>query len=667
MEQRIDGKTMNITQENINKLREIFPEVFTENKIDFDKLQIVLGENIEKSNEKYEFSWNGKFEAMKIAQQQSTGTLIPCKEESKDWDTTENLYIEGDNLEVLKLLQKSYVNSIKMIYIDPPYNTGKDFVYKDNFADNITNYKEITKQTTKSNAETDGRYHTNWLNMMYPRLKLARNLLTDDGSIFISIDDNELENLTKLCDEIFGEYNFVTLITREAIKGGSLSRFLRNVNDYVLVYAKNINTLTFGGIETEGITLNLEDEYGKYAKGRELNKWGAGSRREDSPGMWFAIPGPNGEDVYPIRNDGSEGRWRLSKKNILELIQNHNVIYEKRNDGTYVVYQKIRDDSKRTKQFTNLFIDNYINARGTEEIKDLFNINTSNFDYSKPVKLINDLILMANLEDNDIVLDFFSGSATTAHAVIENNANNGKNNKFICVQLPEKTEEDSEARKTGYNTICEIGKERIRRAGQKIKDNLAHYGKERDIEGKTILSVGTSGDIDYVEYKDNETGEITSESRFIREPKDIYKYNPEKLDIGFKVFKLESSNLNKWDNSPTQDVDNLISRLQANLFYIKEDRNNIDLVYEIMLKYGLPLTLPVQEKMMDGHKVYIIEQNSYKILICLDQNIAIETIEKMTNEPIKTFVFADHCFADANVLINTEEILKKKSKNLRIF
>src|SRR5690606_14568749 len=282
--EKLDGKSMNIVKANIEALKQLFPEVVTEEKIDFEKLKLILGEEIETRNEKYEFTWHGKTQAMKLAQTPSTGTLRPDKASSKNWDTTENLYIEGDNLEVLKQLQKSYFGKIKMIYIDPPYNTGKDFVYKDDFRDNIKNYKEMTQQTTKANTETSGRYHTDWLNMMYPRLKLARNLLRDDGAIFISIDDTEVANLRKMCDEIFGEINFIANITREAIKGGSVSKHIRTTHDNILIYAKNEACLSFSGIEVQGVKLNLEDEKGKYAKGRELNKWGAGSRREDAPG-----------------------------------------------------------------------------------------------------------------------------------------------------------------------------------------------------------------------------------------------------------------------------------------------------------------------------------------------------------------------------------------------
>lgn len=319
------------------------------------------------------------------------------------------------------------------------------------------------------NTYSNGSFHSDWCSMMYARLIVSRSLLASNGVIFISIDDNEYKNLENLCNEVFGESNKIASITREAIKGGSKSKNIREVSDYVLCYAKEFEKIEFGGIEGEGIDLNLEDEYGKYAKGRELNKWGAGSRREDSPSMYYPIPGPDGEDVYPIRNDGSEGRWRLGKEKMTALLKAHNAIFERRDNGTYIVYEKIRNNAPKIKQFTTLFKDDYINAKGTEEIKNLFGVERAIFDFSKPTSLIKDLILLADARES-IILDFFSGSATTAHAVMKLNTEDEGNRKFIMVQLPEETANDSEAYKAGYKNICEIGKERIRRAGKKIKE-----------------------------------------------------------------------------------------------------------------------------------------------------------------------------------------------------
>lgn len=624
----MDGKTMNITEENLNKLRDLFPEVFEEGKINFDKLQVVLGENIDKSNEKYEFSWNGKFEAMKLAQLQSTGTLIPCKEKSKDWDTTQNLYIEGDNLEVLKLLQKSYVNQIKMIYIDPPYNTGNDFVYKDNFADNIANYKEITGQATKSNAETAGRYHTNWLNMMYPRLKLARNLLTNDGIIFISIDDNEQNNLKRICDEIFGENNFVANVMVKANpRGRQSSSYFAQVHDYLLIYRKTEDLELVGfdiSEEDKNKRFNKVDEQGTYYEEWELRKRGADSRREDSPNLYFPIyynqttneistsrqVGFNIE-IIPKLSDGTDGRWRWSKEKVEK--DKAKLYVRKNTKGIFNIYEKKLIDEKSKQLAPTIWDYSDVNTElGTKLVKSLFGNTKSYFDFPKPLGLIDRLMKLLD-DKNYTVLDFFSGSGTTANAVMELNAQDNGKRKFICVQLPEKCDESSDAYKDGYSTICDIAEKRISISGDKIKEKS------------------------------------------------------ENVDTGFKVFKLDTSNLVKWNNTPTEDVEELKKRLQQNLFYIVDGRSNMDLVYEIMLKYGLPLTLPITEKKYGDYKAYEIASDAYKVMICLDRNLPIEIIEQMTDESVGTYVFADHCFSDANILINTEEILKKKSKNLRIF
>lgn len=614
--ERVSSQSLDIEEVNKEKLKSVFPECFAEGKLDIDKLLNLCGEYIDNDFEKYKFEWKGKSECYKIAGKRSTGTLRPCKEESVNFDTTNNLYIEGDNLEVLKLLQTAYYRKVKMIYIDPPYNTGNDFVYEDDFKDPIAKYKEVTQQTTKSNPETMGRYHTNWLNMMYPRLRLASNLLRDDGVIFISIDDNEVTNLKKLCDEVFGEENFVAQITREAIKGGSQSKYIRVTHDYLLIYTKSISRVEFGGIEVEGISLNLKDEKGAYAKGRELNKWGAGSRREDSPSMWFPIKGPNGEDVYPIRNDGSEGRWRLGKEKMYKIVSEGDVIFEKRQNGTYIVYEKIRDDSSRLKQFISIFKDNYINAKGTEDIKKLFNIERSYFDYAKPINFIIDIMKMSAIQANDIILDFFSGSATTAHAVMQLNAEDGGNRKFICVQLPELCDEKSEAYKAGYKNICEIGKERIRRAGKKIAEQNSS------------------------------------------------------VDVGFKVFKLDSSNLIKWDSTPTEDVEELQKRLALLNETIKPERNELDVVYEAMLKLGMKLDIPVKDVNINDKKAYLIEDNNAYTLICLDygsDGINADDMKTMCEEYKPTRIVAsEQAFKDDIALSNAHYILKDHNIEMKL-
>ena len=615
---KMDGMTMNIEQANVEKLKEVFPEVFADGKVDFDKLQGLLGNYIADDKEKYSFSWKGKVDSLRLAQKRSTGTLRPCKEESKNWDTTENLYIEGDNLEVLKLLQSSYLNSIKMIYIDPPYNTGNDFVYTDDFADGIAHYKEVTGQATKSNPETAGRYHTNWLNMMYPRLKLARNLLTDDGVIFISIDENEIANLRKICNEIFGEDNFIgTFIWRKKDGGGQAKDYFVIEHEYIVGYRKS-DALQWED-EKEIRDIN---EYKKIdAKGRykitKLAKWGNTARREDRPSMYFPLNAPDGTLAYPIAPDGNDGRWRIGKEKMNELVQNDLIYWEKKND-LWIPYEKeyFTNQSKIIKQRSILY-DVANTGDGTDCLTELFGIKDI-FENPKPFEIIIKLLKPVTSK-NDIILDFFSGSATIAHAVMKLNAEDGFNRKYICVQLPEKTESNSVANKAGYQTICEIGKERIRRAGEKIKEE--NKGKE----------------------------------------------GIDNLDIGFKVFKLDSSNLVKWDNTPTTDEEEVKKRIQQSLFYLVEGREDLDLVYEIMLKYGLSLTLPVEERKFDGVTAYIINHPDYKVLICLQPNITLSAVEEMDKETIGTYIFADRCFADANILSNTEEILKKKDKEMRLF
>ena len=596
---QLDGKSKDLVNENIEKLKEIFPEVFSEGKIDFSKLEEELGNFKEKSDERYNFTWNGKSEAKKIALTPSTGTLRPCKVESKDWDTTQNLYIEGDNLEVLKLLQKSYHKKVKMIYIDPPYNTGKDFVYKDNFRDNIKNYLEITGQVDSdgnklsTNSETSGRYHSDWLNMMYPRLKLARNLLKDDGVIFISIDDNEVANLRKLCDEIFGEDNFISeFVWKSKLGKVGTTSTVSITHEYILCYSKSASLTAFKMIE-------------KYSDGRKenLRQWGQADRREDRPSMYYPIE-INGVTVFPIKEDGTDGRWRVGKETAEELLNSGTLELSNKN-GQYNIYRNFPSGISLTPFETLLLDDIGTTAKGSLILKDLE--LQKFFDYSKPIELITFFInLVAN--ENDIILDFFSGSATTAHTVMKLNSEDDGNRKFICVQLPESTDEKSEAYKAGYKNICEIGKERIRRAGEKVKSE----------SGKT------------------------------------------ELDIGFKVLKLDSSNIKSWDS----DFENLEANLLESVENIKSDRSEEDLLYEILLKYGLPLSLPIEEKEVNGKKLYNIGFGA--LIICLDSNISIDitdeiiAIKKEHDSEITRVVFKDSGFKNATEKTN---IIKTLNQN----
>lgn len=433
IETKLNGTTPDIAEENIAKLKEIFPDVFCEGKVDFEKLQQVLGNYVEDAKERYNFSWNGKGKALKLAQSPSTGTLLPCKEESKDWDTTENLYIEGDNLEVLKLLQKSYHNKIKMIYIDPPYNTGHDFVYKDNFKDNLQNYLEITGQTDEdgnkmtTNSESNGRYHTDWLNMMYPRLRLARNLLTDDGVIFISIDDNEQTNLKKLCDEVFGENNYIGTLIRKVMEGGkSDSNGLAVEQEYCHLYGKN----GLQGIykkESEHLDhYNKKDEYFEergYYYLKPLENGGLGY----VPSLDYPIMGPDGVDIYPGDYHGDNGyRWVWGKEKLERALSLDMIVFtpSQKDNSKYKVYYKTyekvdTDGNPSIKQlpFSTLYLDGYTNRQAVNELKKLFD-DIRVFDYTKPISFLKEVLSMSSKEDC-YVMDFFSGSGSFAQAVMQ--------------------------------------------------------------------------------------------------------------------------------------------------------------------------------------------------------------------------------------------------------
>ena len=601
----LDGKTPDIAEENIQKLRQLFPDVFTEDKVDFEKLQQVLGDYVEDGNERYNFTWNGKGRALRLSQTPSLGTLRPCKEESKDWDTTQNLYIEGDNLEVLKLLQKSYHSKVKMIYIDPPYNTGKDFVYPDDFHDSLENYKKLTGQVDSegnrisTNTEASGRYHTDWLNMMYPRLRLARNLLADDGVIFISIDDNEVANLKKICDEIFGEDNFTGEIIRKtkSMTGDEGAGFnLQHEN--LIFYAKNKDNLVLNGEEK---TFNNYTNPDNDPKG----EWTSGdpSAKSGSESTYFEIINPftNKADLPP------KGRfWAFSKASLEKYIENGKIKFKKeyRDNERGFIFKRYKNELQSLFNPVNsLFpIENeYMNQVGTKEVQLI--LEGELFNNPKPVLFIEKLVKYS-VSKNDIILDFFSGSATTAHAVMQLNAEDGGNRKFIMVQLPEPTDNPE------FANICEIGKERIRRAGEKIKE----------------------------ENKDKE--------------------NIANLDIGFKVLKLDTSNIRKWQ----PDYDNLEQSILDYVDNYVDGRTELDVVYEIMLKYGLDLTYPVDEFVIAQKKVYSIGFGM--LMICLDNEITtevakgiLEKVKELAPETTRV-VFKDNGFKTDSNKTNIKEILK---------
>ena len=557
---------------NLAALQQLFPSVVCEGKVDFDALRQLLGDDVAKDDELYGLQWHGKARARRNALTPSLGTLRPCKAESKNWDSTQNLYIEGDNLEVLKLLQKSYAGKVKMIYIDPPYNTGKEFVYPDNYQNGIEHYLKLTGQTDsfKANAETGGRYHTDWLNMMYPRLMLARELLSDDGVIFISIDDNEVKNLKSICDEVFGEINFMTCVTRATgtPTGGGFDGLVNEL-DYVMIYAKNINYAIINGMpmtEEDASIYDLEDEKGRYLI-RSLRRTGGEDRREDRPTMFFPIVSPDGTEIYPMGPTGYESRWICSPAKVDELAKQGMLEWKKNKENKWQVYQKFYLEN-RTKAPGNLWCDIEGNKKATRDIRDIFDSNKV-FDFPKPVGFLKKCLMIGSDKDS-LILDFFSGSATTAHAVMQLNAEDGGNRRFIMVQLPEACVEGSEAAKAGYKNICEIGKERIRRAGEMVKE---------------------------------EAGE-----------------KAEGLDIGFRVFKLDSSNVKPWDTEA--GMLNMQLEQESNL---RPERSSEDIFYEVLLKQGIELTEDCHTREVAGHTVYSLGYGQY--YCCFDERIGDEAQE----------------------------------------
>lgn len=619
-ESKLIGQSLDIVAENVQKLKSLFPEIVTEDKIDFEKLQAVLGKYIDNDNERYNFTWHGKSKALRLAQTPSIGTLRPCKEESKDWDTTQNLYIEGDNLEVLKLLQKTYHNKIKIIFIDPPYNTGNDFVYQDDYEDNLENYLKITGQRGENggristNSEASGRYHTNWLNMMYPRLRLARNLLTDDGAIFITIDDKEVDNLKKVCNEVYGEENFIAcVIWQHSIQPkGYLGKFSVHHN-YILIYCKS-SKFVLGSLERTAEHNKAYSNPDNDSRGL----WRPGDVRNAlyRPNLIYDIITPSGKVIKPPANG-----WRWSKETLYEKIKTGEIVFN--SDETKII-RKIYLDTVEGRAPETIWFGKEVGTTrdAISTIKELFN-NETPFETPKPIGLIKKCLLLSSDTDS-IILDFFSGSATTAHAVMQLNAEDGGNRKFIMVQLPEPCGKDTEAYKAGYKNICEIGKERIRRAGEKIKSELM----EKQSGQMSLIEENTPID-------------------------------PEKLDIGFKVFKLDSSNLKKWN----PDYDNLETSLEEMISNYVDGRTELDVVYEIMLKYGIDLTLPVEEYDFNSKKLYSIGFGA--LIICLDDEITkdiagvIIKLKKELNPETMRVVFKDNGFKDDATKTNVNENLKQ--------
>ena len=645
--ERLELKSVDGAQLNLDALYQIAPSCFTESAdpktgkikrmVNFDTLRQLLGDDaVEDAPEAYEFNWVGKQAARAEVLRPINKTLRPVKEDSVDWDNTQNLYIEGDNLEVLKLLQKSYLGKVKMIYIDPPYNTGNDFVYHDDFARSQAeedlfagNVDELGNRFIK-NTDSNGRYHSDWCSMIYSRLMVARSLLTDDGAIFISIDDNEQENLKRICDEIFGEANYIGKIAVvNNLKGRNDKKDIATCHEYLCIYGKT--EFAAGGMpltEEQKLKFDKRDEKGNPYQLRDLRKRGRPDRREDRPNMFFPIyynverkecslePQAGWIEILPLRGDGSDGRWRWGKDRVKQNLS----ILEPRYShisGRWGIEHRVylnptlnpvcnEDDEEeleeRVSKSKSFWMGGDLSSDvGRRQLKELF--ENAYFDYPKSIGFIINTLYMG-AEQDTIILDFFSGSATTAHAVMQLNSEDGGNRKFILVQLPEETPEDSEAHKAGYKNICEIGKERIRRAGKKIK----------------------------------EENPLTTQD----------------LDTGFRVFRVDSSNYEEVEHTPKdwnqQELDLFLNN-------IKSDRTDLDLLFGCMLDWGVLLSLPMTTEEVDGKKIYTVNEGD--LVACFADKVTDNVVRAMAEKQPLRVIFRDSCFERDADKINIYETFKQ--------
>ena len=605
----MDGQSLSPLTEKLKLLKQIIPEAFTEDKIDWEKLRITLGEDINFANERYVLNWAGKSDAFRLMQKSTTRTLVPVREESVNFDETQNVFIEGENLDVLKVLQKSYFGKVKMIYIDPPYNTGNDsFIYSDRFAETKDEYQKrvgdkddegyITNEGIfRKNSRENGQYHSNWLNMMMPRLFLARNLLRDDGVIFISIDDNEVHNLRLLMNEIFGEENFIAQITRATgtPTGGGGVKPIVNEIDYLLVYSKSPD-LKFSGTpltKEESAIYDKEDEYGVYLI-RPLRRTGGEDRREDRPTMYYPLTAPDGSEVFPIAPAGYESRWICGKDKFDELNSANLIEWKQDADNNWNVYQKFYLEG-RLKQPGNLWTKIEGNKKATRDVRDLFD-GKKVFDFPKPEGLISK-ILQISTDTEDIILDFFAGSGTTAHAVMQLNKEDDGNRKYILVQMPEPCDEKSEAFKAGYKTIADIAKERIRRAGKKIQSEIEAESKKKETE---------------LNFNNTEN-------------------KPLEIDTGFKVFHLSESNFKEWRQPEAYTTEALAEQLKLFIDPVAENANLQNMVYELLLKSGKDLNVNIET--CNGY--HLIEGNELALILeKVDEQIITEVLTKQPKKVI---------------------------------
>ncbi|TLU53284.1 MAG: site-specific DNA-methyltransferase [Chlorobium sp.] len=624
----------NLTDGNIDRIRELFPACVTEAHdehgtlklaVDFDQLKQELSDSIvEGPQERYHLNWPGKREALLTANAPIAKTLRPCREESVDFDTTKNLFIEGDNLDALKLLQETYLGKVKMIYIDPPYNTGNDFIYEDDFAENTdefllrSNQKDEEGNRLTANTESNGRFHSDWLSMIYPRLKLARNLLRDDGVIFISIDDGEVAQLRKMCDEVFGEGNFLAqLVWERAFSPKNDAKYISNSHDYVVMFAKSILDFSIGRLE------RTEEANSRYA-----------NPDNDPRGLWsssdisvktyaaandFSINTPSGKIIEP-----PAGRcWRLSKKAFLERLEDNRIWFGPNGDNVPRIKRFLSEIREGMTPTSLLFYKDVGHSQeGSQEVKKLLE-DQGVFDGPKPVRLLRRLLSLANTDRDTIILDFFAGSATTAHAVMQLNADDGGNRKFIMVQLPEPCNEQSEAFKAGYKTIAEISKERIRRAGKKIKDE-----KEQTATGQGVL-----------------------------------QYAPTHLDTGFRVLKVDSSNMAEVYYTPDAVKQEELFNAVDN---IKPDRTPEDLLFQILLDLSVDLSLPIHKELIQGKSLFFVNQPPYDLIACFDTGVSEELVKELAQHKPLRVVFRDTGFTTDTVKINVDQIFKQLSPGTEV-
>ncbi len=621
VETRMPLTSADIVAERMDGLRQLFPEVFAEGKVDFEKLKLVLGEEIDEGPERYGLTWAGKADAIRAIQVPSVGTLAPVREESVDFDSTENLMIEGDNLEVLKLLQKAYHGRIKMIYIDPPYNTGKEFIYPDNFRDGLKDYLRYSGQVDgeglklSSNTETSGRYHSRWLSMMYPRLFLARNLLREDGVIFVSIDDHEVHNLRHLMDEIFGPENFVATIIWKKMDSPSRneeSRPVSSYHDYIVAYCRSAENGRIYRMSKPEILdaypLRLDD--GRLARRRQLRKNGKNARREDRPTLWYPLTAPDGTTVFPVAPEGWEGRWVLSKDTWEEREAAGLTQWIKRDYGWVPYYIEVAPETPEV-PWPTLWDDLEQNRQAKAHFNALMAGTGATFENPKPVSLLKRIVKLS-MDAGDTCLDFFAGSGTTGEAILRLNAEDGGDRKFILVQLPEPAEVE------GYPTIAEITKTRLRAAAEAIKEE---QGGKLDLNG--------SHDI----------------------------------DLGFRTYKLTSSNFKIWN--PAADAEEELARqLELYADNLVPGAKPEAVLYELMLKAGIPLTAPVEKLKLGGQEVFSIEGG--RLLICLADPITRECIRAMIAKKPQMVICLDHAFRGNDQLL-TNTVLEMKSHGVEHF